>query len=32
MENAIYERGLKRLKEVDSTAGERVIESLANIS
>ncbi len=32
MENAIYERGLKRLKEVDSTAGERVIESLADIS
>jgi len=32
MENAIYERGLKRLKEVDNVAGERVLDSLADIS
>ena len=32
MDNARYERGLKRLKEVDGSAGERVIESLADIS
>lgn len=32
MENAIYERGLKRLKEVDDVAGERVLDSLADIS
>ncbi|MDR3391028.1 MAG: carboxymuconolactone decarboxylase family protein [Sulfuriferula sp.] len=32
MENTIYERGVSRLKEVDSVAGERVIASLADIS
>lgn len=32
MENARYERGAKRLKEVDGSAGERVIASLADIS
>jgi len=32
MGNAIYERGLKRLKEVDNVAGERVLDSLADIS
>lgn len=32
MDNAIYERGLKRLKEVDAAAGDSVIESLASIS
>ncbi|MHB1676325.1 MAG: carboxymuconolactone decarboxylase family protein [Sulfuriferula sp.] len=32
MDNAIYERGLKRLKEVDAVAGDSVIESLASIS
>ncbi|MGA0610614.1 carboxymuconolactone decarboxylase family protein [Caldimonas sp. KR1-144] len=32
MPSALYQRGLARLKEVDSTAGERVIESLADIS
>lgn len=32
MENATYERGLKRLKEVDDLAGERVLASLADIS
>ncbi len=32
MENERYERGVKRLKEVDGMAGERVIENLADIS
>ena len=32
MENAAYERGLKRLAEVDGEAGQRVIDSLADIS
>lgn len=32
MENERYERGAKRLKEVDGRAGERVIEHLADIS
>jgi 4-carboxymuconolactone decarboxylase len=32
MENKTYERGLKKLAEVDGAAGERVIASLADIS
>ena len=32
MENTAYERGLKKLAEVDGAAGERVIASLADIS
>ncbi|HWW03650.1 carboxymuconolactone decarboxylase family protein [Collimonas sp.] len=32
MEQSIYERGLQRLKEVDDIAGEKVIDSLADIS
>jgi 4-carboxymuconolactone decarboxylase len=32
MENTTYERGLKKLAEVDGAAGERVIASLADIS
>ncbi|AIY42383.1 4-carboxymuconolactone decarboxylase [Collimonas arenae] len=32
MEQGIYERGLQRLKEVDDIAGEKVIDSLADIS
>ncbi|WP_211466711.1 carboxymuconolactone decarboxylase family protein [Collimonas silvisoli] len=32
MEQNIYERGLQRLKEVDDIAGEKVIDSLADIS
>ncbi|SDY28078.1 4-carboxymuconolactone decarboxylase [Collimonas sp. OK242] len=31
MEQSIYERGLQRLKEVDDIAGEKVIDSLADI-
>ncbi|SFB34192.1 4-carboxymuconolactone decarboxylase [Collimonas sp. OK607] len=32
MEQSTYERGLQRLKEVDDIAGEKVIDSLADIS
>lgn len=32
MENIRYERGMRRLQEVDGSAGEQVIESLADIS
>lgn len=32
MENTAYERGLKKLAEVDGAAGERVLASLADIS
>ncbi len=32
MGNATYERGLRKLAEVDGTAGERVLASLADIS
>lgn len=32
MENTTYERGLKKLAEVDGVAGERVLASLADIS
>nr|WP_175511237.1 carboxymuconolactone decarboxylase family protein [Collimonas sp. OK307] len=32
MEQCTYERGLQRLKEVDDIAGEKVIDSLADIS
>lgn len=32
MENTTYERGLKKLAEVDGAAGERVLASLADIS
>jgi 4-carboxymuconolactone decarboxylase len=31
MENSRFERGLERLKEIDGAAGERVLESLADI-
>lgn len=31
MENTRYEKGWQRLKEVDGAAGERVVESLADI-
>ncbi|HEX7650868.1 MAG TPA: carboxymuconolactone decarboxylase family protein [Noviherbaspirillum sp.] len=31
MENTRYEKGWERLKEVDGAAGERVVESLADI-
>lgn len=32
MENTTYERGLRKLAEVDGAAGERVLASLADIS
>jgi len=32
MQQSTYERGLQRLKEVDDIAGEKVIDSLADIS
>ncbi|MFC5473899.1 carboxymuconolactone decarboxylase family protein [Paraherbaspirillum soli] len=32
MDQTVYERGLKRLKEVDGAAGDKVIDSLADIS
>jgi 4-carboxymuconolactone decarboxylase len=32
MQQSIYEKGLQRLKEVDDIAGEKVIDSLADIS
>lgn len=32
MESTRYERGLARLREVDGSAGDKVIESLADIS